>query len=92
MVWEISCDEVRGARQISWLSFVAMFIAATRSSPQLLVGYYNDSKRTEEAFASGWCHRGDLAVRDVDGYITVVEQKKDMIHSGGDNVASREVE
>ena len=61
-------------------------------SPQLLSGYYNDPERTAEAFRGGWFHSGDLAVRDEEGYITVVDRKKDMIKSGGENVASREVE
>jgi fatty-acyl-CoA synthase len=61
-------------------------------SPQLLNGYYNDPEKTAEAFRGGWFHSGDLAVRDEEGYITVVDRKKDMIKSGGENVASREVE
>jgi fatty-acyl-CoA synthase len=61
-------------------------------SPQLLVGYYNDPEKTAAAFAGGWFHSGDLARVDDEGYITVVDRKKDMIKSGGENVASREVE
>ncbi len=61
-------------------------------SPQLLSGYYNDPERTAAAFDGGWFHSGDLAVVDDEGYITVVDRKKDMIKSGGENVASREVE
>ncbi len=61
-------------------------------SPQLLDGYYNDPERTAEAFRGGWFHSGDLALRDEEGYITIVDRKKDMIKSGGENVASREVE
>ncbi|WP_420473633.1 acyl-CoA synthetase [Noviherbaspirillum sp. ST9] len=61
-------------------------------SPQLLEGYYNDPEKTAAAFAGGWFHSGDLAVRDEEGYITVVDRKKDMIKTGGENVASREVE
>jgi fatty-acyl-CoA synthase len=61
-------------------------------SPQLLLGYLNDPKKTEEAFAGGWFHSGDLGVMDEEGYITVVDRKKDMIKTGGENVASREVE
>jgi fatty-acyl-CoA synthase len=61
-------------------------------SPQLLSGYYNDEQRTAAAFEGGWFHSGDLATIDDEGYITVVDRKKDMIKSGGENVASREVE
>ncbi len=61
-------------------------------SPQLLRGYYDDEKRTAAAFEGGWFHSGDLATVDEEGYITVVDRKKDMIKSGGENVASREVE
>jgi fatty-acyl-CoA synthase len=58
-------------------------------SPQLLQGYFNDPERTAAAFEGGWFHSGDLAVMHPDGYITVVDRKKDMIKSGGENVASR---
>ncbi|MCL6516917.1 long-chain-fatty-acid--CoA ligase [Alicyclobacillus sp.] len=55
-------------------------------------GYLHDPERTAEAFRGGWFHSGDLGVMDEDGYITVVDRKKDMIKTGGVNVASREVE
>ena len=61
-------------------------------SPQLLLGYFEDKEKTAAAFAGGWFHSGDLATVDEEGYITVVDRKKDMIKSGGENVASREVE
>jgi fatty-acyl-CoA synthase len=61
-------------------------------SPQLLQGYFHDDERTAAAFAGGWFHSGDLATVDDEGYITVVDRKKDMIKTGGENVASREVE
>jgi len=61
-------------------------------SPQLLSGYYRDEQKTREAFSGGWFHSGDLGVLDDEGYLTVVDRKKDMIKSGGENVASREVE
>lgn len=62
------------------------------SSPQLLTGYYRDEELTRAAFEGGWFHSGDLATIDTEGYITVVDRKKDMIKTGGENVASREVE
>jgi len=61
-------------------------------SPHLMLGYFNDEERTRAAFGSGWFHSGDLATIDVEGFITVVDRKKDMIKTGGENVASREVE
>ena len=61
-------------------------------SPQLLQGYYEDHERTATAFEGGWFHSGDLATVDAEGYITIVDRKKDMIKTGGENVASREVE
>ena len=61
-------------------------------SPHLLMGYFNDPERTRAAFEGGWFHSGDLATMDDEGFITVVDRKKDMIKTGGENVASREVE
>ena len=61
-------------------------------SPQLLSGYFHDDERTAAAFEGGWFHSGDLATMDDEGYIFVVDRKKDMIKTGGENVASREVE
>jgi fatty-acyl-CoA synthase len=61
-------------------------------SPQLLAGYLDDPERTAAAFEGGWFHSGDLGVLDADRYLTVVDRKKDMIKTGGENVASREVE
>lgn len=61
-------------------------------SPQLLSGYFHDDERTAAAFEGGWFHSGDLATIDAEGYISVVDRKKDMIKTGGENVASREVE
>ena len=61
-------------------------------SPQLTSGYFNDDEKTREAFRGGWFHSGDLGVIDADGYLTIVDRKKDMIKTGGENVASREVE
>ena len=55
-------------------------------------GYYDAPDKTAAPFDGGWFHSGDLATVDEDGYITVVDRKKDMIKTGGENVASREVE
>ncbi|MFI6694387.1 fatty acyl-CoA synthetase [Streptomyces sp. NPDC050433] len=61
-------------------------------SPQLCAGYWQKPAETAEAFRDGWFHSGDLAVRDADGYYTVVDRVKDVINSGGVLVASRQVE
>jgi fatty-acyl-CoA synthase len=61
-------------------------------TPHLMRGYFKDPERTAAAFAGGWFHSGDLGMIDDEGYISVVDRKKDMIKSGGENVASREVE
>ncbi|MDP9430904.1 MAG: AMP-binding protein, partial [Actinomycetota bacterium] len=61
-------------------------------SPHATLGYFADEEKTAEAFRGGWFHSGDLGVMDVDGYLSVVDRKKDMIKTGGENVASREVE
>src|SRR5699024_7323650 len=44
------------------------------------------------AFQNGWFHSGDLGTMDEEGYTTIVDRKKDMINTGGENVSSREVE
>ncbi|MEU6326533.1 acyl-CoA synthetase [Streptomyces sp. NPDC047049] len=61
-------------------------------SPQLCTGYWDKPEETAEAFRDGWFHSGDLAVRDAEGYFTVVDRVKDVINSGGVLVASRQVE
>lgn len=57
-----------------------------------MIGYFRDEEKTRAAFKGGWFHSGDLGIMDEEGYITIVDRKKDMIKSGGENVASREVE
>ncbi|WP_428311389.1 acyl-CoA synthetase [Hydrocarboniphaga sp.] len=61
-------------------------------SPHATLGYWKNPEKTAEAFRNGWFHSGDLGVFDEEGYLTVVDRKKDMIKTGGENVASREVE
>jgi fatty-acyl-CoA synthase len=55
-------------------------------------GYLKNPKATQEAFAGGWFHSGDLAVRQPDGYIKIKDRAKDIIISGGENISSLEVE
>jgi fatty-acyl-CoA synthase len=55
-------------------------------------GYWKMPDETAEVFKNGWLHTGDMGYRDEDGYIFIVDRKKDIIISGGENVASREVE
>lgn len=61
-------------------------------SPHLMLGYLDDDARTAAAFLGGWFHSGDLGYYDGHGLLHVVDRKKDMIKTGGENVASREVE
>lgn len=60
--------------------------------PLVMKGYWNKPAETAEAFAHGWLHTGDVACEDKDGFLTIVDRKKDMIVSGGFNVFPREVE
>jgi acyl-CoA synthetase (AMP-forming)/AMP-acid ligase II len=60
--------------------------------PLLMSGYWHQPAQTEEVFRGGWLHSGDVAVRDEEGYFTIVDRKKDMIVSGGFNVYPREIE
>jgi fatty-acyl-CoA synthase len=55
-------------------------------------GYWRLPKETEQAIKDGWLYTGDLAVMDEEGYVTIVDRKKDMILTGGENVYSTEVE
>ena len=55
-------------------------------------GYLKNLKATQEAFAGGWFHSGDLAVQYPDGYIKIKDRSKDIIISGGENISSIEVE
>ena len=57
-----------------------------------MMGYFNNPKATEEAFADDWFHSGDLAVIHNDGYIQIKDRSKDIIISGGENISSVEIE
>src|SRR3712207_9168266 len=58
----------------------------------VMTGYWGKPEATAEAFAGGWFHSGDLVRQDADGYLYVVDRKKDMIITGGENVYCAEVE
>ena len=60
--------------------------------PKVFKGYWRDPVATGESFAGGWFHTGDVGVRDDDGYLYIVDRFKDMIVSGGENIASSEIE
>jgi fatty-acyl-CoA synthase len=58
----------------------------------VMKGYLKNAKATQEAFAGGWFHTGDLAVQYPDGYMKIKDRSKDIIISGGENISSIEVE
>ncbi|MEV6430831.1 fatty-acid--CoA ligase FadD5 [Nocardia sp. NPDC051463] len=60
--------------------------------PTLMAGYWNKPEATADAFAGGWFHSGDLVRADEEGFLYVVDRKKDMIISGGENIYCAEVE
>jgi fatty-acyl-CoA synthase len=60
--------------------------------PKVFAGYWRDPDATAAAFKGGWFHTGDIGVRDEDGFVYIVDRLKDMIVSGGENIASSEVE
>jgi len=60
--------------------------------PKVFQGYWRDEEATSAAFTKGWFHTGDIGVRDEDGYLFIVDRLKDMIVSGGENIASSEIE
>jgi acyl-CoA synthetase (AMP-forming)/AMP-acid ligase II len=59
---------------------------------QVLAGYWMDEEATERAFTDGWFHTGDIGMFDSEGWLYVVDRKKDIIVTGAENVSSREVE
>jgi acyl-CoA synthetase (AMP-forming)/AMP-acid ligase II len=61
-------------------------------SPTQLEGYWNNTAASLDAIRDGWYHTGDIGVQDEHGYVFLVDRKKDMIISGGENIYSREVE
>jgi fatty-acyl-CoA synthase len=60
--------------------------------PSIMVGYYKDPESTSQTLKGGWLHTGDLGRLDEEGYLYIVDRKKDMIISGGENIYPREIE
>jgi long-chain acyl-CoA synthetase len=60
--------------------------------PNVVKGYWNKPQATAETFVNGWLHTGDLARLDKDGFVQIVDRKKDMVNRGGENVYCVEVE
>ena len=60
--------------------------------PHAMIMYFKEPEKTDAAMYGGWFHSGDIGVLDADRYIAVVDRKKDMIKTGGENVSTREVE
>lgn len=60
--------------------------------PNVMVGYYNKEAETQRVLNNGWFHTGDLGYVDEDGYVFIVDRKKDLIIRGGINIYPREVE
>ncbi len=62
------------------------------SGPQVADGYYKKPKETADSFKDGWFHTGDIGYMDEDGYLFIVDRKKDMIIAGGYNIYPREID
>jgi fatty-acyl-CoA synthase len=77
-------------REVPWDGTTVGEVCAR--SNHVMVGYLGQPEATEEALRGGWLRTGDLAVVAPDGYLTIVDRRKDLIVSGGENVASVEVE
>jgi fatty-acyl-CoA synthase len=60
--------------------------------PKVFKGYWKNPEATAEAIKNGWFHTGDIGTLDAEGYLYIVDRKKDIIISGGENIASLEVE
>lgn len=62
------------------------------SGPTLMTGYWKNTQQTEETIRDGWLHTGDMAKRDEEGFLYIVDRERDMFISGGENVYPAEVE
>ena len=80
------CDEQGGRLPAGALGEIVL------RGPKVFKGYWRNPEATAAAFRGGWFHTGDVGFLDADGFLYIVDRKKDMIISGGENVASPEVE
>jgi len=60
--------------------------------PNIFKGYFKNHEATEDAFAGGWFHTGDIGYRDTDGFFYIADRKSDMIIRGGENIYPREID
>ncbi len=60
--------------------------------PQIMAGYWEEQEETDRVLRNGWLHTGDIARMDEEGYFFIVDRKKDLIITGGENIAPREIE
>ncbi|MHB1981068.1 MAG: long-chain-fatty-acid--CoA ligase [Sulfobacillus sp.] len=86
---EVRVMDAQG-REVAWddESIGEIWARADSVSP----GYWNRPAETQEVFVDGWFHTGDMAVVNKEGYLQIVDRKKDIIISGGENISSVEVE
>ncbi|MCG6911378.1 MAG: long-chain fatty acid--CoA ligase [Deltaproteobacteria bacterium] len=61
-------------------------------APNMMKGYLNRPEETDDAIKDGWLHTGDVAKMDADGFLYILDRKKDMIISGGENIYPAEIE
>jgi len=62
------------------------------TGPNIMKGYWNNEEETQNQLRNGWLHTGDIAIRDEDYYVSIVDRKKDMIIAGGYNIYPREID
>ncbi len=79
-----------GDEEVPWDGVTTGEVCAR--SNHVMTGYWNRPAETAEALRGGWLRTGDVAVVDPDGYLTIVDRKKDVIVSGGENISSVQVE
>lgn len=61
-------------------------------TPYNMIGYHKQPEKTAEKLKDGWLHTGDIGMKDEEGYIYLIDRKKDMIISGGLNIYTTEIE